>query len=122
MRTSDWIAGATTDGRVVRHVEDLVGPYAASLKGKAYAVNGTDDHVHMVNKPAAEGCLFVATPCVPIKANSSGWMNSKWKRAFAWQLGYGAFSVQQVQCPRCPTLHREPGTTSSPRHVHEGVC
>jgi REP element-mobilizing transposase RayT len=30
-----------------------------------------------------------------IKANSSGWMHDKWPAhaSFAWQLGFGAFSV-----------------------------
>jgi len=32
-----------------------------------------------------------------IKSNSSGWVHNRWpkRRAFAWQLGYGAFSVSK---------------------------
>ncbi|HVS80218.1 MAG TPA: transposase [Pyrinomonadaceae bacterium] len=36
-----------------------------------------------------------------IKANSSGWVRDKWprRRTFAWQLGYGAFSVSKSNVP-----------------------
>ena len=34
-----------------------------------------------------------------IKSNSSGWVHDKWQRAFAWQLGYGAFSVSKSNVP-----------------------
>jgi len=37
-----------------------------------------------------------------IKSNSSGWVHDKWpkRRAFAWQLGYGAFSVSKSNAPQ----------------------
>lgn len=34
-----------------------------------------------------------------IKSNSSGWVHAKWRKAFAWQLGYGAFSVSKSNVP-----------------------
>ena len=35
-----------------------------------------------------------------IKSNSSGWVHEKWpSRPFAWQLGYGAFSVSKSNVP-----------------------
>jgi hypothetical protein len=35
-----------------------------------------------------------------IKSNSSGWVHDKWpRRSFAWQLGYGAFSVSKSNAP-----------------------
>src|SRR2546423_15342910 len=34
-----------------------------------------------------------------IKSNSSGWVREKWKKTFAWQLGYGAFSVSKSNVP-----------------------
>lgn len=67
------------------------------LKGKAYGINGTNDHVHMLislppNVSTSDAMRF-------IKANSSGWMRERWKRVFAWQLGYGAFSVSKSNAP-----------------------
>ncbi len=70
-----------------------LGGLTRELKGKAYGVNGTDDHVHMlVNLPSK---ISVSDAMRFIKSNSSAWARDKWKRLFAWQLGYGAFSVSQ---------------------------
>lgn len=74
-----------------------LGGLTRELKGKAYGINGTRDHVHMlVSLPptvsTSEAMRF-------IKANSSGWVHDKWQKAFAWQLGYGAFSVSKSNVP-----------------------
>lgn len=74
-----------------------IGGLTRELKGKAYGINGTNDHVHLLislppNVSTSEALRF-------IKANSSGWLRKKWKRAFAWQLGYGAFSVSKSNVP-----------------------
>jgi REP element-mobilizing transposase RayT len=54
------------------------------------AINGMDDHAHVLfHCPPA---LAVARAVSLIKANSSKWMNEHGRR-FAWQEGYGAFSV-----------------------------
>lgn len=58
-------------------------------------VGGTTNHIHILctlNKNLALSKL-IAT----IKANSSKWLHQKdyYYRAFAWQDGYGAFSVSQ---------------------------
>ncbi len=54
------------------------------------AVGGTEDHVHLLFLlPPA---MAVATAVQKIKANSSRWMKQHVPR-FAWQDGYGAFSV-----------------------------
>ena len=59
------------------------------------SVGGTTNHIHILctlNKNLALSKL-IAT----IKANSSKWLHQKdsYYRAFAWQNGYGAFSVSQ---------------------------
>ena len=74
-----------------------LGGLTRELKGKAYGINGTNDHVHMLislppNISTSDALRF-------IKANSSGWISDKWKKAFAWQLGYGAFSVSKSNVP-----------------------
>lgn len=60
---------------------------------KALAVGGTDDHVHMlVSLPAT---LSVAKAIQLIKGASSKWVHDTFPplATFAWQEGYGAFSV-----------------------------
>jgi putative transposase len=54
------------------------------------ANGGMEDHVHLlIQLPPA---LALAKAVSLVKANSSGWMNEHGLR-FAWQEGYGAFSV-----------------------------
>ena len=58
-------------------------------------VNGTDDHVHLfVGLPST---LSVADLMRVLKTNSSRWVHEEFPevRNFAWQSGYGAFSVSQ---------------------------
>jgi putative transposase len=55
-----------------------------------HEIGGMEDHVHILFQlPAA---LSLADAVLLIKANSSKWMNQK-GHGFAWQRGYGAFSV-----------------------------
>ncbi len=59
----------------------------------ALAIGGTDDHLHMlISLPAT---LPVAKAIQEIKAGSSKWIHETYAnhRSFAWQEGYGAFSV-----------------------------
>ncbi len=70
-----------------------LGGLTRQLKGKAYCVNGTNDHVHMLlSLPPS---ISTSDALRFIKSNSSGWVRAKWKRPFAWQLGYAAFSVSK---------------------------
>ena len=56
------------------------------------ANGGIEDHVHLlVQVPAA---MAAATIVSLLKSNSSRWMNEH-GRKFAWQEGYGAFSVSR---------------------------
>ena len=72
-----------------------LGGLIRELKGKPYSVNGTEDHVHMLL--SLPPVVSISEALRFIKANSSGWIHDKWahRRSFAWQLGYGAFSVSQ---------------------------
>ena len=60
---------------------------------KALAVGGTDDHVHML--PALPSPLSVAEAIQLTKGGSSKWLHDTFPamRTFAWQEGYGAFSI-----------------------------
>jgi putative transposase len=80
--------------------EDLfayLGGIVRELEATALAVNGTCDHVHMLvrlrpSQSAAEIARLV-------KTNSSRWVRGKWKPDFAWQTGYGVFSVSESSVP-----------------------
>jgi putative transposase len=60
---------------------------------KALAIGGTSDHVHvLLSLPAT---LSVAKAMQLLKGNSSKWLRETFPRmhSFAWQEGYGAFSI-----------------------------
>ena len=61
--------------------------------GKALIINGPTDHVHILASLAAKHSL--SDLMRELKADSSGWVhkNVPNQNAFAWQIGYGAFSV-----------------------------
>ena len=96
----------STKGRERWIVPDLkpelhayLGGLTRELKGKAYAVNGIEDHVHLlVSLPAT---VALADALRFLKSNSSKWVHEKWpqRSGFAWQLGYGAFSVSKSNIP-----------------------
>ena len=75
-----------------------LGGLTRKLNGKAYGINGTEDHVHMlVNLPPT---ISVSDALRFIKSNSSGWVHDEWpRRPFGWQPGYGAFSVSKSNVP-----------------------
>ena len=75
-----------------------LGGLTRELKGKAYGINGTADHVHLlISLPPV---ISISEALRFIKSNSSGWVHDKWpRRSFAWQLGYGAFSVSKSNAP-----------------------
>jgi REP element-mobilizing transposase RayT len=68
--------------------------------GKALMINGTSDHIHILAKLRQDKA--VADVIGQIKANSSGWIHREFSdlRDFAWQAGYGAFTVSRSQVER----------------------
>ena len=70
-----------------------LGGIARENKMKALAVGGAADHVHiLISLP---GTLSVAKAIQLLKGNSSKWIHETFPRLadFAWQEGYGAFSI-----------------------------
>jgi hypothetical protein len=59
----------------------------------AMAVGGTTDHVHLFL--AIPPMMPVAKSVQLIKAGSSKWFRETQSRMFAWQQGYGSFSVSK---------------------------
>jgi putative transposase len=91
--------------------EELIGPdlrpklytylegIVRSEGGVLLSIGGMPDHVHLLIrlKPA----ILIPNLLRSIKAGSSGWASSRSR--FAWQEGYGAFSVSESSAK---TVHR----------------
>ena len=84
---------------IVEEVQAKLWAYMAGIAKNqgfdAIIIGGVQDHVH---------ALLVLPPVMPlakavqfIKGSSSKWMNESGGAAFAWQEGYGAFSVSASQ-------------------------
>src|ERR1700730_14332088 len=70
-----------------------MGGIARENKMRALAVGGVQDHVHiLLSIPAA---MSIAKAVQLIKGDSSKWVHDTFPehRLFAWQEGYGAFSI-----------------------------
>jgi len=70
-----------------------LGGIAKQNQMKTLAIGGASDHVHMLlSLPAT---LSVAKAMQLLKGNSSKWIRETFPKMhlFAWQEGYGAFSV-----------------------------
>ncbi len=74
-----------------------LGGIIREMGGTALIINGMADHVHMLVRirPAQSTAEIVRV----VKANSCRWVHEKWKLSFAWQSGYGAFSVSESNVP-----------------------
>jgi putative transposase len=61
--------------------------------GTALIINGTADHIHMLIRirPAQSAAEIARI----VKANSPRWVGEKRDPRFAWQTGYGVFSVSE---------------------------
>ena len=57
-----------------------------------HAIGGMEDHIHLLLQFPAT--VVVSEAIKTIKANSSSWMSDEIGQ-FAWQQGYGAFSVSK---------------------------
>jgi REP element-mobilizing transposase RayT len=69
----------------------FVGGIACKNGFKALMVGGTENHVHiLLSLPAT---MPVAKAVQLIKGASSRWMNDNHTHDFAWQEGYGAFTI-----------------------------
>ena len=75
------------------HLYAYLGGIIREMRGTALTVNGTADRVHVLIRirPAHSAAEIARV----IKANSSGWVRAKWSSNFAWQTGYGVFSVSE---------------------------
>ena len=70
-----------------------MGGIIRKLDGKPILINGTTDHVHILASFPPR--LALSDALRTVKANSSRWIHEQFPshRKFAWQTGFGAFSV-----------------------------
>ncbi|HVA01711.1 MAG TPA: transposase [Terriglobia bacterium] len=72
-----------------------MGGIVRELQGETMTANSMPDHVHMLL--CLPPSVAVSDALRIVKTNSSRWVHQTWSqhRGFAWQTGYGAFSVSQ---------------------------
>ena len=70
-----------------------MGALIKETKGKPIIINGVEDHVHLLL--ALPPDISVSQAMRFVKANSSRWMKERFRKPFAWQKGFGAFSVSR---------------------------
>jgi REP element-mobilizing transposase RayT len=72
-----------------------MGGIVREIGGKAIIINGMPDHVHLLLYLPPTSAIAEAVRV--IKTNSSRWVHERRRDAgkFAWQSGYGAFSVSR---------------------------
>jgi REP element-mobilizing transposase RayT len=91
--TSGRLPHLTDKIRVDAHA--YLGGISRELNAIPIAIGGTSDHVHVLTRLPAD--LTIADCMRVVKTNSSRWLKQRWpeRRTFAWQGGYGAFSVSE---------------------------
>ena len=83
------------DGDVGARVFAYMGGILRELGSTALLINGPGDHVHgLVTLPST---VSLSDLMRTLKTNSSRWVHEQWPqhKSFAWQTGYGAFSVSR---------------------------
>ncbi|MFA6134029.1 MAG: IS200/IS605 family transposase [Phycisphaerae bacterium] len=88
------------DGEVMPQLTRVIGGIVAKRDGKLLAINGVEDHIHLLTVFPAR--LAVSELLRDIKAISSDWVHETFPslQAFAWQTGYSAFSVSKSQADK----------------------
>ena len=74
-----------------------IGGILKAKNAKLICAGGVSDHVHLL--AAISKTVSIADAVRDIKANSSKWVHDEIQQSeFAWQTGYGAFSVSWLAC------------------------
>jgi len=86
---------------IMSEIAERLYPYIGGIvraeKGVLYGIGGIEDHVHMYIRWRPDGT--VSDLMRTVKARSSKWVHQTYPglAAFAWQEGYGVFSVSKSQ-------------------------
>ena len=78
-----------------KRLYECLGGTVRDLGGTMLAINGTTDHVHMLTRLRQD--VAISFVLRKMKASSSKWIHGAFPdtRGFAWQTGYGAFTVSK---------------------------
>ena len=78
-------------------IHQYIGGMIDKRGGIALAINGMEDHLHVLAKLRQDKSL--SDVIRDLKAGATGWMHDVFPSLedFAWQKGYGAFTVSQSQ-------------------------
>ncbi|SCA63089.1 hypothetical protein SCG7109_AI_00010 [Chlamydiales bacterium SCGC AG-110-M15] len=68
-----------------------LGGIAKGSNSPILIVNGTQNHIHVLLR--LHPSIALATLVKELKSYSTQWMKKQGHKSFAWQIGYGAFSV-----------------------------
>lgn len=74
-----------------------IGGVIRNRKGELLAAGGIPDHIHLLVRFAAD--RSISDMLRDIKSNSSGWLHERGVMPFAWQNGYGAFTIHKDLIP-----------------------
>ena len=96
VKTNDCMIERDTLPRLFQYLGGTI----RGMNGKAIMIGGEPDHVHILT--TIPSTITVAEFVMKIKKNSSKWLKTlgSYYRAFAWQDGYGAFSVSHSVIPK----------------------
>jgi putative transposase len=83
------------DNELQKQLWPYIGGIARQNNMLAYAIGGTEDHIHILL--SLPGSISPAKAIQLIKSGSSKWIHDTFpdKSGFAWQTGYAAFSVSK---------------------------
>lgn len=81
-------------------IYDYLGGAVRNIGGISLAINGTEDHVHILLKLNPDKALTDILR--DLKANTSGWIHKTFPdmKEFSWQRGYGLFTVSESSIER----------------------
>ena len=88
------------DAELESRLWPYLGGIAKENRMKALAIGGTADHLHALL--SIPGMMSFSKAVQLIKGGSSKWIHDTFanQKKFAWQEGYGAFSVSVSQAPK----------------------
>ncbi len=94
---------------------DYIGGIVRGQNGTLVEIGGKSDHIHLLVRLRPVHCI--SDVARDVKSGASKWINEeKWKmRKFAWQDGYGVFTVSRSQAPRVQRYIQEQ------RRHHQGL-
>jgi REP element-mobilizing transposase RayT len=89
---------------------EYMGGVIRSEGGILLAINSMLDHIHILAKLRQDRAISEVVRA--LKANSSGWVHRTFPayESFAWQTGYGAFTVSHSQVKRVREYIRDQET------------